>query len=239
MVASQLRKFSVYLENGISYTLGASNKKHIKPQAFLYRYSFIGLLTNGVFRIDERIWRVPRFSVLRRVGMGQNTLSKKRSWVEMGTFTRMRCEIPLEDSFHRKRAFRTRDCLPAPACEGPELGCVGVGCVEMGWGPSLQVFPLSSVHISCMKPLSKAPRWVHRPGRKGAWLHSEAGSTHILEGPWAWTRSRDPSYSECGLQGAGLQLSRSSQLHLSVLVFADGVFPKEGKSAASGHMEEQ
>ena len=132
MVASQIRKFSVYLENGISYTLGASNKKHIKPQAFLYRYSFIGLLTNGVFRIDERIWRVPRFSVLRRVGMGQNILSKKRSWVEMGTFARMRCEIPLEDSFPRKRAFRTRDWLPALPVRDQSWGVWGCGVWRWG-----------------------------------------------------------------------------------------------------------
>lgn len=55
MVASQLRKFSVYLENGISYTFGASNEKRIEPQAFLYRCSFIGLLTNGMIKIDKRI----------------------------------------------------------------------------------------------------------------------------------------------------------------------------------------
>ena len=46
--------FSVCLGNGISYALGASREKCIKPQAFLNGCSFIGLLTNGVIRTDKR-----------------------------------------------------------------------------------------------------------------------------------------------------------------------------------------
>lgn len=123
MVVIQLRRFSVCLGNGISYTLGASGEKCIVT-GFLNGCSFIGLLTNGVIRIGQKRIDLESPTVFspRRVGTGQNILSKKRSWVEVGTFTRMRCEMPLEDSFHRQ-AFRTRGCLPAPARERPVRVC--------------------------------------------------------------------------------------------------------------------
>lgn len=73
----------------------------------------------------------------------------------MGTFTRMRREMPLEDSFHRQ-AFRTRGCLPAPARERP-VGVCGDGLRPKFAGISVE-FSTLFLHETTRKGTEVGPQ---------------------------------------------------------------------------------